>query len=765
MTQLQRFIDYGLITGIASPSDVLPLEQSEGNRAPRSEYELLAQGYMLGNCAHCHNPNGYPSQLAPVLKDVLNFLPTPDGGIFQFPLERTSPRIFRGAIGQTPIPYITPSLMDLPRSDLAGGPIPDPFILLRGGGGTQFVAKAMYAPWRSLIYRNVDDSFAYTDDLALYPHMPMNTPGFDPRARQIMSDWMVSIPAIRKNPNIPEYAFFSTLQPIFNGSSVDREPQPYVEVLAGDPRYASAQAAATQRLKILHEGTNPNLPADPTVADGGLGDAGPREPYTRYHDPGETEDVVDPAVIADPVCHSVPTPASFSQPAYFINSAIPAHPHWVITDATQPPGDWAPRRPDWADVLVLKSGATSASSCVVTGDQSSAHAQEDERTAVDLLGDAKATPPLDPATRDYLIKPVAFGLWQKKPGCNFSSVRTVASFAGSERPMWMDHAQGLSPDDPVYMQSPGQAVFKMICINCHGAHADSNGRLAQNLATMTGGLAQVADFRDGLFGPVGATADKSAIHRVFGALPAAAPDSWKGLSDDDRAARYMAWMALGGTKVHIPAGILQIVALTQVLDRHRLASAADNQLSANMLSTAKGICSKLLGCHDAYENCALNPDYPIQYSKTLIHTNGDAELWLRLCSLNNPPPVHVMDGEGTSQIDAPFDANTGQFVYSGAKLLKPDAYPGSAPVGGNTSHTLGPDNPWPWCEYDHQIAQMRQWPECPAVDATASKFDVQDAETWAVRGAINAGLAVFLYVKSLESMDPPPDYNQCEQLR
>jgi hypothetical protein len=201
LTQLQRFIDYGIITGIDSPSDVLPLEQAEGTRAPRNEYELRAQGYMLGNCSHCHNPNGYPSTLAPVLKTVLNFLPGPDGGIFQFPLERTSPRIFRGAIGQTPIPYITPSLMDLPRRALGGNHIPDPFFHVGTTIGTKnassFVQQAMFAPWRALIYRNVDNPFAYTDDLSLFPHMPMNTPGFDVRARQMLSDWMVSIPAVR----------------------------------------------------------------------------------------------------------------------------------------------------------------------------------------------------------------------------------------------------------------------------------------------------------------------------------------------------------------------------------------------------------------------------------------------------------------------------------------------------------------------------------------------------------------------------------------
>jgi len=42
LTQLQRLIDYGVITGMSSPADVLPLARSEGTRAPRTSEELTA---------------------------------------------------------------------------------------------------------------------------------------------------------------------------------------------------------------------------------------------------------------------------------------------------------------------------------------------------------------------------------------------------------------------------------------------------------------------------------------------------------------------------------------------------------------------------------------------------------------------------------------------------------------------------------------------------------------------------------------------------
>jgi mono/diheme cytochrome c family protein len=760
LTQLQRFIDYGIITGMDSPNDVLALEQSEGTRKPRNGYELMAQGYMLGNCSHCHNPNGYPSQIAPVLATVLNFLPTPTSGVFQLPLELSSPRIFRGTIGQTLIPYLTPSLMDLPRFDLNNAPLQDPFIATaQAPDGSQYIQKAMFAPWRSLIYRNVDNPFAYTDDLALFPHMPMNTPGYDPRAKQIMSQWMVSIPAVRKNPEIPEYAFHSSTNGIFGGgATVDTNPQPYIEVFPGDPRYDLALAAANRRVNLLMSGVAPPL-AD-AGAEGGADTSSPQSlvptgpttvAYSRYADPGETEDILDPQVLADPVCHPVPTPPPSGDTAlpYPTTTAIPAHPDWVITDSTQPPGVWSPRRPDWATVLIDNAAAdggadkANGAQCGVTA-ESVAAAAMDEQAAITLV---QNIPPLA-TVRDTLTAEIPFGLWQVEPGCDFSKQPTGDSFTGASRPIWMDVA-GVT-NEPVYSQTAGEAVFKMICINCHGVKADSNGRLAQNLATMTGGLAEVADFRDGLFGPVG-TADGN-IDRVFGGagLPEGA---WTapGITPDDRASRYMAWMALGGTKVRIPDGILEIVSLTKVLDKPRLAAPAGQHISANMLSTVKALCTSLLGCSDPREVCSpFNPANPVQYSASLIHTNGDAELWLKLCSLNNPPPIHVLDRQGFPGVDRPFDPSSGEFLFSPNNLYEPSSYKG--PVGGDRAT-------WPWCEYPSNTP-VSGVPYCQG----GTDFTAADAENWAVRGAINAGLAVFLYVKSLETMNPPPDYNQCEQL-
>jgi mono/diheme cytochrome c family protein len=762
-TQLQRLVDYGVVTGIDSIDDVLPLEAIEGDRAPRNDDELTAQGYMLGNCSHCHNPHGYPTIQNPVLKDVLNFLPGPDGGIFQFPLERFSPRIGRGPSGSTPIPYVTPSLMDLPRAtdgNLAHAP--DPFI----DGDETGIRSAAYAPWRSILYRNVDSAFAYTDDLALFPHMPMNTPGYDPRAKRILADWMVSIPAVRKHPELPEYAVYTNTGAL--GGTPDSEPQPFVEVKPGAPGYDDAAAAAKKRLAVLHTGVN---------ADLGSSDAGVA--YSRYADDFDTSDIEDPQVLLDPIGHPVPTGKDV------LPRFVPRHPHWVITDLTVPPPPWAPRNSNWSSILVLGSVPPATG-----GDDGQKEAYADQLAAIRHVQSATLS-----QVASFAQTKVPFGLWVKKPQCDFSSVPTVQSFTGDARPHWMD-VTSPAADAPVYSQSPGAAVFKMICINCHGPNADSNGRMAQNLATMTGGLAQVADFRDGLFATEG---DARNIDRVFGVLPAGAPTAWQtGIAPDDRAARYMAWMALGGTAANIPLPILQIIANTHVLDRVRALSASS--LSANMLSQAKAQCRSLFGpVIETTFNVGEGHGYvDFNLNDGLIKENGDAEMWLRLCSVANLPPVRVLhpkkDGDNyPNRIDVPpIWVDNQFFIRPGSYVSWADYQATGAAVGnehGGVDADMEPPsatlkgNLWPWCvdptgASDGQVQWIAQnaLPLCPKVIVDKAEaclhgtrtdcYGADDANDWAVRGAVNAGFSVFLYLRDfIEGKGaPPPDYDQCERL-
>lgn len=779
LTQLQRLIDYGVITGVNSPDDILSLEASEGTRTPRNAQELTAQGYVLGNCSHCHNPRGFPSVNNPVLVNVLDFLPSATGGLFQFPLERTSPRIGRGPGEGEPIPYITPSLMDQPSADwnnpLAGGGFGDHGnvnIAMSAGTNVNYI---LYAPWRSLIYRNVDTPFAYEDNLALFPHMPMNTPGYDCRTKQIMSDWMVSIPSVRKDPEIPEYAFAVAPLEVVGGTVVDTNYQPYAEVLPGSPEYANAFAAAQQRLSILHTGVNPTVTAMST--------------YSVYSTCPDTSDIEDPAVNLDPQCHPVPTP-NLSAPVPLFT---PARAHWVNTDLTQAPqapGTFAVRRPDWTTEVAQQIFPAPSAAC--NGSIADATAQQDEVEAtVALLQNLG----VDDAFRAFATTALPFGLWEQKPGCNFSSVPTAGSFSGTARPLWMGQVSDLQPTDPVYTASPGAAVFGMICINCHGPNADGHGRLADNLATMTGGAAIVADFKDGLFGPI----DTPGLHKseafATSMLPSGLGPNWVNATVDDRAARYMAWMALGGTEVQIPLAILDIVGDTRVLGAKRVLP--QSAISANMLSAAKVICAGLLSDVTKASPIAFDwtkgwfeSDTPgvLKNFPLLIPTNGDAELWLKLCTINNPPPIRALN---VFQNDPPFP-HVGSLPLADGYLIDPSAY-GQNPVGDQNGPvgSLDANNAFPWCVSLDQASpqnlpaanafiQQNNLAVCPLKVGTAACPTTSDGGTppcwgadrvdqWATRGAINAGLAVFTYIEGLvatlsNGQTPAPTYDQCNLL-
>jgi hypothetical protein len=354
----------------------------------------------------------------------------------------------------------------------------------------------------------------------------------------------------------------------------------------------------------------------------------------------------------------------------------------------------------------------------------------------------------------------------------------------------------------VYLETPGAEVFKMVCINCHGKRADSNGFIAQNLTLLTGGVAVPADFRDGLFGPV--TSPGSNAHLAFGTadLPAGAPAGWTGVSDDDRAARYMVWMALGGTEVVIPKEILTVVQETPVFGVPRLLPVT----SANMLSTAKGLCVSLLGSvSTGTPQFNLGKGYldPLNagLNESLLHTNGDAELWLRMCTFANPAPVRVLEYSGTNTVNVPnaayqgplnfADLNTDRFIDP---LFYVSSMSGAAvPIGNEQGQAVsvapGPGSTvpsgwpqWPWClKPDAGVTVPAGLPECPSAvqnlaiqcngDSALNNstfptgcWDEPTASRWAVRGAMNAGFSAYLYIQSLEALaGPPPDYNQCPQ--
>lgn len=705
LNQLERLISYGLITGLSVDQidrKLLKLEDSAGARSPRNDAELRAQGYMLGNCAHCHNPKGFASLSAPELVDLLNFYPNAaGGGIFQFPLERYSPRIQRKDLTGAQVvnmPYITPSIFDTPRGL-------QPFASADADDYNNKLTNA--GPWRSLIFRNTDTPFTYsTDDLVVYPHMPLNTPGFDPRAPRIMAEWMLTIPAVPKDQSVRP--------------DVDPADQPMREVKPGDPGYTNAVAAGQTRLRSYLDG---------------------RGKYTP-----NTSDIVDPEVRPPDIL----VPPS-------IRLGIPDRPHFVPLDLTQDPPPWVPRNPNWSAALVDE----------VPSSDPDPVKQADQAILVPILKTIHA----DAAIKQFASTPIPLGLWKKKTDCDFSSQKTVSQLQSMNK-QWINDAAKVDPSAPVYMPTRGEAVFGMICINCHGANADSRGRQSDSLLLLTGGATRVANFRAGLFGPL--EMPGAAILGEFG--KAATVDT----SAKDWASRYMAWMALGGTTRIIPNTILNVVGNAAV------AGAAVNRgaaVSANMLSVARAACSALMP-----EDVTFGQEFDGQYNfartnlhkekvyqeLNVIYTNGDADLWRDICTFQNDAPVRAFVYEE--------ETAGGQVNIQVRQLYPRSAYPAGVAVmdqlGNPRPEGLTADNLGPWCllgpadstvSVDKMNARIDEFhlARCPTALTAASALTEDDKRKWSMRGAVNAGRVVFEYLDDLTNnrVKPQLSYSECEKLK
>jgi mono/diheme cytochrome c family protein len=757
LNQLQRLIDYGIVTGLDSADEVVRLSDSQGKRGgdhrgdrkPRNDYELQAQGYMFGNCAHCHNPRGFTTVNNPVLDGVLDFLPSENGGIFQFSLEKTSPRIFKAA--SRPIAYITPSLFDdLTTTILKGTAI--------GSGSTIEAASvaqdASLAPWRSLIYRNVDTPFTYTDAATLYPHMPMNVPGFDCRAPRVIGDWMVSIPAKRKALLREDLVCAPQTEcvPYF-----DNSVQPYAEVLPGQDGYAVASKSAQARLWDYHEGTTNHQVIELA--------AKARKP-SRYNQCPVTDDIIDPSLTGG---LGARTPADSDPMDQYlsltksVNVGVPGHPHWFPTDITDEPPPWAPRNTQWSKVLGLPHQFPDDPGAAQKEAQAS---WATSKQAAEMLVPSTGAPPLNLtyAMMAFSRTPVAMGLWNEKAShCPAdANVQTVDQLPAEQTRRWRKNISSMDKDgipvaakDHVYAELPGQAVYSMICINCHGANFDSRGRLADNLMNVTGGLARVANFRGGLFGQAGSVRKPVFEEAAPKLSPRSAPDAW--------AARYVAWMGLGGTQAGIPGSLLALVANTPVMGLQR--AGTYQSTSANMLESARDLC------RDAIADKGFVGDSKVfdpqdgwlgePFESRLIRQNGDAELWLRMCAIDNAAPIREV---------GIFSAERPNVVVLKKNLYSPRAYGSNAVADfyGRRQAAVTPDNLLPWCMEDTPLARTyvatqpdRAWmPFCPK---GLTPLTDEERDAWALRGAINAGFAVFVYLDAVsKGASPQSDYDHCE---
>jgi hypothetical protein len=384
-----------------------------------------------------------------------------------------------------------------------------------------------------------------------------------------------------------------------------------------------------------------------------------------------------------------------------------------------------------------------------------------------------------------------------KPACEqkLGATQAKVSTFAADRPAWMDVVKPPA-GAPVYVMSPGAAVYRHVCINCHGPNADGKGLQVDLLAAASEGEARPANFRDGLFGP--ATDPVANLKGTFdvgraGNLATAA--LW--------GSRYMAWMALGGTLKRIPQDIIQLVAATPIMGNLRpnlntIPGATD--ATGNMLNVAKGFCALILPSPIdkvyAFENNSLidNPTYPPynHAGSPLIDENYDKEMWLHFCTDFSPQVVRVygaLSGASGSKQAIQLLA-----LYYAQDPSNPGrSYPATAPVWDQAKRVqvgVRADNLYPACLDPALIPPATlsniRMPPCPTDFLTNGKVmwrhvglsirfpgDDQEAfrdnvEAWKLRGGIATGMAVFSYLQqrvtdpSLSRM--PPYYDQCELL-
>jgi mono/diheme cytochrome c family protein len=845
LNQLQRLIDVGVISGITSPADVKPLEESQGARKPRKtataagdvltgEGELTAQAYMLGNCAHCHNPRGFPSISKPELA-TLNFLPDgQNGGIFEFSFERMSPVRARGASGDIPIPYITPSLRDYPAATQSLERVDTGQSLTFGSAGAEdaltwtpkydptcipglgctceaSIADKSYcgdrttgptfvpAPWRSLIYRNVDAPAAYFDDFVPFPHMPMNTAGFDCRAPRIMGDWMVGLPSARKLTHLAsllgaaapsEDALPKSLgrAPVFGAldTGYDDNPQPYFEVRPDSDLYEQALADARARLVDYREGVRYQYCQDiisPDIFDPFV-PTDPYYPYPYHPNPYQYQLSYVESPPEDPF-----HPGRLVQPRL----GVPLHAHWIDYDPTDPPPPWAPRRTEWHAVLVegkpdsaVPVGSLSPEELEASGRPGDAEKAAKFRRERALLTRALNEAELTEALVRYATTEKPYGLWQPKPECEQKLASQVKVSALSERPAWLDEVHPAPAGTAaVYMMSPGASVYRHICINCHGPNADGKGLQVDLLAAASEGEARPANFRDGLFGPTAQPlANLLAAFDIAHTGEVATAAKW--------GSRYMAWMALGGTTKRIPQDIIQLVAATRIVGVSRpglsfIPGARDP--TGNMLNLAKGLCTEILpspteqtflGAFDKGAHFPPTEEYPPYNTghAHLIATNYDKEMWVHFCSDFSPQILRVY-----GQLNPGPDPNSEKSLVA---MYYAKDYPADKLVWDHQKKRqmgVQPANLYPACLDASLIppAVLPALPDMPVCDAgflqngkllwkrLGDKAQYADnVELWKLRGAIATGMAVFSYMRQRVTDRSrsrlPPYYDQCELL-
>ncbi len=269
----------------------------------------------------------------------------------------------------------------------------------------------------------------------------------------------------------------------------------------------------------------------------------------------------------------------------------------------------------------------------------------------------------------------------------------------------------ITDEREVHSMSRGQAVFELICQNCHGVNYDSKSPLAQTVGELSGGGAIVANFRSGLFGPESSPGAFANAEFTFS-------EGNTGASAEEWQARYLLFMGLGGTQATIPQEVLSLISSSPFYGQaaSTVGVSDGTTFGANMLQPAQAKCVQILTTPITIPLLVADKKFHPIHDMTGIGTpfavnTGHYQLWESLCNHGQAPMVRVLNLEGAKLLQGTNLARTFSF-YSVDRLGRP-LYPSDALVGdqlGPITPGIQPGNVLPWCvnATDAQIALSRK---------------------------------------------------------
>src|SRR5262249_28321865 len=213
--------------------------------------------------------------------------------------------------------------------------------------------------------------------------------------------------------------------------------------------------------------------------------------------------------------------------------------NWVPEDLTEPKV-YTPRRQDWNTWDVSEDDIDP----FVHGDQIHGMPRIFRELAVDeTLAQVAGTV-------------VPYGFWTWKSSCAFPDQLPPNPTNPADqnyyiRPWMMTNTgQPRRPLGEVFLETTGAGIFRAVCSNCHGARADGNSGNAKALLQLSDGRIRVANLMQGLFGPQNDPTQPPGTDLMLFDQPGP-----NGLSIGPYgAAKYLVWMASGGTSVRFPDG-------------------------------------------------------------------------------------------------------------------------------------------------------------------------------------------------------------------